>query len=448
MYLSPTGGGDGTVPSRPKRVSQVLDTPAVPGTTYWLLDGDYHETLRVPAGWGGTAAKPVWFRAMTEGKVTFNGDGVRTPVSLRGHDVFVSGIDACCSSGSVFYMTGNNVGAFRTVAWDASKYKNAKVYQMTYGGPFILEDTAGLGFGRKTYEPFSVYSGVRITRAYARNSGTHNLGPKMPYSLFYSSRGILYENIIGTYISEVRDPYTVMEDGAPFKRRGELCYGGGVPQPDGTCIRLNGQLDQVYGAMSNDALAGRIQPGRTRRAYAKVLSSIFYELASELPRPYPGRLGFVTGAASITLDHVSFVRATGTHAKREAGLFGNCKDSPKMEPCPGPPYDLIANEIAAKNGALSFTKQWTTTNIHPNATADQLWESICFRSVNGVRTNVPFFPWIMTDRIRKAWAKARPGSPPLEIEKDLEAAIGSPMPARCRALPAVTPPPATTDEIS
>src|SRR5262249_23163401 len=159
---------------------------ARPGDTLWLLDGTYKgadSMITPPASVNGTRDKRIRIAALHDGKVLVTGEGARRPVFLHDNEFMtIEGINPCCSNFDVVYLSRTNgVTVRRVVAWDAAVDQNVMVFSIAYGKDTLLEDTAGFGSGRKTYQYFQTDGPATIRRAYGEWNRSTNIGPKMTF---------------------------------------------------------------------------------------------------------------------------------------------------------------------------------------------------------------------------------------------------------------------------
>jgi len=255
-YASPTGGGDGSSAEQPFTVARFW-AKAQPGDTLLLLDGRYtgpEGMILPPQGLSGTAAAPITLRALHDGKVELDGENARRPVKLYFNDYFVlEGFNAHGASGgrdhaSVVELSHSNHCVVRRVcAWDAQDGNTEIFGTHGHGDHNLFEDCAGWGIARKTYQ--NSYGGDYTTyrRCLAIWQGCHAVGPKMGFSMFYNSRGIVAENCValweGTRMKETHQ--ALGYDGQPFTN-----WSTGPKEPR---TYTNYGVDQPYGCFSMDA---------------------------------------------------------------------------------------------------------------------------------------------------------------------------------------------------
>jgi hypothetical protein len=430
-YASPSGGGDGSSPSSPFRVSEFWSR-ANPGMSLCLLDGIYvgsDSMITPPANLNGSRGVPVVVRALNDGKVFINGQSVRRPVFLNYNDWFlVEGVNACCSSSTVVEIANSSNDVIRRVAgWDAHD-GNDKIFGIHSATRNLLEDVAGWGTARKTFE-FS-YGGdfTTVRRAWGRWERSTVAGPKMVYSLVYNNYGALIENSLGTWSGE-RMPavYTLLDyAGRPY------------PPPVGGTY-TNYDVEEPYGIFSADGL-----DGSDKNARGRLLGSVAYTTATDIFKPQS--LLFVTKLDGIQIrDSVGYYDSR-TRGGRYTFELHSLTDGSR------PQNDVAANISSFGRFGTLISDGWERSNIvlgnDPPSTygsGETVFDttrgaSLCYAYEDGVLTNRPLWPWPMNDRIRDALLQS--GRVPLEITSAMQQMFG-PIPPQCTATP-TSPPGATT----
>ena len=117
----------------------------------------------------GTASAPITVRALTDGKATIDGQGVRKTVDLQRSWWIVEGIVARNGTDNVFRVDGSNNVLRRVSAYDASNSLNSSVI-MFLGNNNLLEDAIVAGRGRYAAEIYKG-SGNTIRRVFAMWEG-------------------------------------------------------------------------------------------------------------------------------------------------------------------------------------------------------------------------------------------------------------------------------------
>ncbi|MGE5278306.1 MAG: hypothetical protein ACM3SU_15015 [Acidobacteriota bacterium] len=412
----------------------------------------------------GAPGNPIRIRALHEGRVLIDGEGKLRPVYLSKNEfISIEGINACCSKYDVFYLSATKgVSIRRVVGWNAAPDQNAMIFSIAYGTDTLLEDTAGFGSARKTYQYFQTDGPATIRRAWGEWNWSLNKGPKMTFSLVYNSRNLTVENAIGTWRSLMPSRYVLMNNGKPFvagvwseyNHKVTTC-GVGALQPDGTCLVTDGKIDQMYGVLTADAFS-RGQPDR--RANSRYLGSIAY-VPPGMDTSLLPRLVFVTQVEGISLENVMTWWPVSPSDK-EAVLLGNCTARAPEVPCNSSNPGLVVRNLTAFGGRIRIAgltaTQWRTTGlveaVSPMALygksgasifapGDKGGASLCYQYRDGVLTRTPLWPWPMNDRIKEAMVQA--GREPVDVTKTIESLFG-PIPAACRSDAAPSPVPSAS----
>jgi hypothetical protein len=421
FYASPAGRGDGTSPSKPFRVERFW-LRAAPGQTLCLLDGTYNDggsMIFPPAGLSGAPGAPITVRAFHDGKVFITGDGRRPPVRLHKNDWFViEGLNACCASGTVVQLTRSNHNVIRRVAaWDAAD-GNHNIFGVHYGEHNLLEDVAGWGIARKTYESSQGGDFTTIRRAWGRWEGSHVVGPKMTYTLAYNNYGMLIENSLGTWSGEkMKESYVLLDYyGKPW-----------VGRYEGT--HHDHYVNQPYAIFGIDALKD------DKHAKARLLGSIAYIRASDSFKAQ--QLVLFTKLESVEIaDTLAYVEP-GSYSRVKTFVLDGL---PLLEHATG----LLARNITSIGGdGIRIVRDWERRNMleGPSPAVYRSGESafnttrganLCHRYVDGVRTDQPLWPWPMNQRILEATASS--GRMPVDVTATIQAMLGA-IPAQCLSSP-------------
>ena len=420
-YASPDGSGDGSQAS-PFRIADFWGVVS-PGKTLCLLDGSYQGSpnmINPPSSLSGAEGSPITVRALNDGKVTLDGQFDHRPVFLDRNDWFViEGMNAHSSSNNVvaLFRTGNSV-VRRVVAWDAND-RNYKVFALSSGYPVddtdtggnLFEDIAGFGIARKIFSSYTT-NDTTVRRAWLSWDGSHFSGPKMAMTMAYRNTGMLAENIIATATaSRMRDSYTLG------------CHGGSkYPRCGAT---LTG-VDQFIGVIGSDAL-----DGSQDLANKRLLGSIAYVENSAKHAPAGAIRSGMSGVE--WKDVVGYVEpGRHTDTTRAGGFTGRSKHSRE-----------VINSTFIGGRGNSLTSGSTLTNVEQGvdvASVSSIYTAggaeICYRYVNGVKTDEPLWPWPMNQRIIDAMTQA--GYAPVDVTAKIEAMFGT-IPDQCKKQ--VTPPP-------
>jgi hypothetical protein len=402
-YASSTGKGSACTKASPcsPRAFFTDGEKAAAGNVLWLLDGTYHgaDYMITPGlfnpGLSGNSSAPITVKAINDGAVLIDGDGVNLPAQLSKNSWFVlEGFNVCCSSAGVILLKSgsNNNIIRRVVAWHAfdggpKSGTNNQVVAIVYSNNNLVEDSAAFGTGRYI---FATYAGTENTfrRTWARWEGyTSNTGPKTTYQLLYHSNITVCENCLGTWTAER------LSD----------------------CAQLG--FDPAIFKMGTDA-----------NTLTLLLGSIAYQKTSAICNPYAGVYpeGEVGGAQHIRItDVVSHVPISGVRPFNFSVVT-----------------DGIATRITGIKGRSSTTLKWKVTNWNeattvarvPNVFTAQDAANVCFRYQGGLLTTIPLWPWPMDQRIQSALVTA--GSSGLDgtngtVTSEIESIFGE-IPSLCR----------------
>jgi hypothetical protein len=397
-YASPNGAGTGLSPSSPFQVAKFWGLAQ--GKTLCLLDGVYtgaNSMITPPSGLNGNAAQKITIKALNDGQVRIDGQGVRTPIRLYNNDHFIiEGLNAANGSGSVIslYTGADNNTIRRVCAWNANPDANARVWGIgggQSGSNNLLEDICGFGTGRRILGITQGGHFVTVRRGWfqweQQNSVT---GPQTVVQCCYHSTNNLFENIIST---------------TDWTGSGSSTFNGGA-----IGFHIGGE-------------------GTNHR----VLGSIFYNLSSQ-NTSNQSRLVFTDWGDTphgpfLFKDIVLYTE----QSKKPFELFrpttaGLCNDC------------FVTNTTEIGGTASTIASTWKVSNrvdVDTVAAAPNVWNSggsngarVCKRYLNGILTSTPLWPWPMNQRIIDAMRAA--GKTPVDITKTMEQMFG-PIPSECRS---------------
>ena len=413
-YASPTGMGNGLSVSSPFKINKFWSV-AGPGKTLCLLDGTYtgsESMIDPPDNLSGTAGKPITVRALNDGKVTLDGQGMLRPVLLNYNNYFVlEGFNAHSSREYVVRIVrSNNNIVRRVIAWDAYDGDNGIV--AAGSSEYILfEDVAAWGSGRKVFEAAQGGNHVTCRRCWGRWEGSHFMGPKHTYTLAYNNYDMLIENSIGTWSGEkMQETYSLRcPTGQTNTRCGQKMTGYAVDQPRA-----------IFGV---DAL------NQDKNARSKVLGSIAY--ITKQDRFDPGHLYWVVNLDSVEYNNNAAYIEPGSHTnKRSFSLYNSSYGA----------NNLIAKNMTSVSASASVIQsQWQKSNISEGksvSSVGSLYSSsqgaqICKRYKDGVLTSEPLWPWPMNQRIKDAMVTS--GRAAVDVTQTIESMFGV-VPTDCRAV--------------
>jgi hypothetical protein len=340
-YASPTGGGNGLGVQQPMRIADFW-AKARPGDTLLLLDGTYtgaDAMIAPPRGLHGTEPAPITVRARHDGKVTLDGEGESVPVTLQGNDWFVlEGFNACRSSRTVVSLTRSSHCVVRRVcAWDAADNNTEIFGTHTQALHNLFEDCAAWGVARKTYQNSQGGDYTTYRRCFGIWEGCHAVGPKMVFSMYYNSQGIVAENCIATWDGKhMRESHTVL---------GYLKSQRVVPVSG--LFSLSLRENQVTDASLTDCAA-------------------FVEEGAAPVRPFRVVNGKAANLTAVGGDEPQFEGIQVEHVLRATGAAGQAA------------------------WAAMFRKEQPAQGAH-----------LYYRYENGKLTDQPLWPWPMNERIKE-----------------------------------------------
>jgi hypothetical protein len=408
-YASPTGSGSnsGLTPLRPFR-PQDFWALARPGKTLCLLDGTYRGApfMLAPPTQGeptlvGTSAKPITIRALNDGQVRIDGQGVRRPVLIGAASwVLLEGFDACCSSENVVSIfDSHDVTLRRIVAWDAKDVPDISDYMVltaSYSPRVTFEDVAGFGRGRKIFQFIAnTTNGSICRRCWGRWEGYESIRskPRIGFQSSYRAPNTLAENVLMTWSAEQVSANLGAPDTVLF-----------VSNEAAGLLRVLGSVAYVKGNAASfhpaDLVENHIADGNI------LLQDMIVVIE---PGFFPSKIGFslrnVRNPPALTATRLSFWGGSGTNRIGNQWEQTNVCASRKFPgQCPNP--------YTGANGA-----------------------NVCKRYVNGTLTNDVLWPWPMDQRIKAALAAAGrnvlAGSAGT-VTSEIESLLGA-IPAACRS---------------
>jgi hypothetical protein len=427
-YASPNGTGNGTSPSTPFQISKFWSV-AAPGKTLCLLDGIYtgsSSMIDPPDNLSGAPGKPITVKALNDGKVTINGQGIRRPVLLNLNNYFVlEGFNAHSSSIEVVRVTRSHHNVVKRVAaWDAADGGDSIV---SAGGSeyTLFEDVAAWGIGRKVFSSSQGGNFTTCRRCWGRWEGSHSVGPKLTYTLAYNNYDMIIENSIGTWSGEKMQETYTLQGCSPGNTR---CDG----------IKTNYAVDQALAIFGMDRLDG------DKNARSKILGSIAYITRSD--RFAASRLYEAYVDSLEYKDNVAYIEAGSYSGVKTFSLGG-----------PTSSHNLSAARLTGIGGAGNqITSTWKPSNIFQgpaSPTPGSIFTSpayarVCKRYKDGELTNEPLWPWPMNQRIKDAMIQS--GRAAVDVTQTVERMFG-PVPGECKTdapSPVVPPAPKNLRAIS
>ena len=397
-YASPNGGGNGLHPTTAFRVSHFWPV-AGPGKTLCLLDGVYtgdDSRIEPPLTLHGTAAQPITVRALRDGKVLIDGQGLWA-MRLRGQWWVVEGINARNGGEFLLSLSGAHNRARRIIGWNGTHGQDDSNIWRVVGHDNIAEDVAG--WGDNSRKIFDGAQGGNVEGSGFRRAwgewNDHPQGGSQPnatYQVSYNTGNQLFENVIGTWntTGHVARPEAVMS----LSRNCD----GRTNQAEGTLVA--GSI--FYVSLGASYPSGAVAQGFCASNFTLV------DVVAYVPPDRPGLRPF------------AFFHGGGrTHAGNTcAGCLGIHAGTPSSNARNAgwslPGFREGKGLVAATGGTSAFL----------------LLPGICKRYVDGELTTTPLWPWPMNDRIKEARALA--GRPVVDVTATIEALLGT-IPAACRS---------------
>jgi hypothetical protein len=405
-YASPNGTGNGASPSTPFQISKFWSV-AAPGKTLCLLDGIYtggSSMIDPPDNLSGAPGKPITVKALNDGKVSINGQGIRRPVLLNLNNYFVlEGFNAHSSSLTVIAVVRSHHNVVKRVtAWDAYDGGNA-IVSVGSSEYTLFEDVAAWGIGRKVFNSSQGGNFTTCRRCWGRWEGSHVVGPKLTYTLAYNNYDMVIENSIGTWSGEkMKENYTLQ----------------GCPPGSTRCDKdkTNYSVDQPYAIFGMDRMDG------DKNARSKILGSIAYITRSDRFAPSVLYEAYVDSLEYR--DNVAYI---------EPGSYSNVKTFSL-----GRGHNLLAAHLTGIGGSgYKIAPDWNQSNIFQGTTfpipgsifTSPTYARVCKRYQDGQLTNEPLWPWPMNQRIKDAMVQS--GRAPVDVTQTIEKMFG-PIPVECK----------------
>jgi hypothetical protein len=395
--------------------------------------------------------------------VTIDGQFVHTPIRFRKNAWFaVEGINAKSGKPMVVWLDGSDNNTFRRlVAWDATiDHNNAVIGVHRSSRGNLFEDVAAFGTARKVIT--NGYGGHDLTcrRCWFRWEGSI-YGGSRTVSLAYNSTGGVFENVLATWSGEsMPQTYQVvkskihMTDFEPFRPAGIVSVDriDGVP-PKHASVSLRGSI--VY-TKATDRIPTTAARGTAGGVFPRLtifgLSSVNLQHVVSVMDPAHPRFNDLLGISLVrrpqnctvkgakcedpvvnnTATNITSIRGSrtiGTHTGDAFGINGVAGKADET--------DWTVTKASVGTSRAAVQSPWVTT-VPENGAA------VCSRTVNGVITSTPLWPWPMNERIKAATATAGPyrgpcptceggraTRTPTDVTADIEKLLG-PIPASCK----------------
>jgi hypothetical protein len=431
-YASPDGSGNGLSESSPFQMSIFLSMSEseIRGKTLCLLDGTYYESLIMSKS--GTASQPISIRALHDGEVTIDGEGIRRPGTISGNHNIVEGIVFQWSSGHTLLVSGSHniirrVSAYHS-KWNPDNTEHAAEYNvhgiLVTGTNNLVEDCVAAGAERHLFIDHNSQGRSQqniFRRVFA--ACTEFGGCRSEFN-FYGSSDSICENCIGwgdsiaksisVHSATWNEEYKCQGNkvlGSMFLRSKlyGITTGYGFSDQDnyfenillyGNNYGLRLYDDDGGGrneTVKNITIVGTLHPAiivDSGNPDSTIKNTLIYDNVS---------------AFSGSADHMSYINAFGN----ENNEIPNC-----TEGC-----------LSVDPGFSPYLVRLSIPDDSPMKGAGEngsdIGANICYRYENGVLTNVPLWPWPMADRIKKELG--------IDVMAELEQLFG-PIPAECKGV--------------
>jgi predicted peptidase len=408
-YASPTGTGNGTY-SSPFRIADFWKV-AKPGDTLNLLNGVYtgaSSMITPPENLSGTSSQRIVVRAVNDGKVDIDGQGLNAPVRLSYNNYFtIEGVNAH-NAGSptsinvsvvnVSYSSNNILR--RICAWEAAD-GNTNVFGVHHGNYNLLEDCAAWGTARKTFSNSQQGNYTTFRRCFGRWEGSHAEGPKKTFGVSYNSYNALLENCIGTWDAlkmqqsyELHDYFSVGV--------GKFYSNYEVQQPDG--IYSHDGFD-VLPDVANARIYGSIAYIKASQRYTNSAKKWAAPFAFEIKGvDINNCLSYIEPGSKTDNWNVNLASVGNTTTNKVKGL----------------------TQIGGELGHIS--SDWTPQNMVASATCNGINTGtvVTKKYIDGVITNEDLWPWPMNQRIIDAMTQAGyPADKIIDVNKDVFGLCGN-----------------------
>ena len=396
-YASQTGSGSTCSLGSPCTVAGAIALPLVAGDTLYLLDGVYtgaNSMISATGLIGTSGAGKITIQAQNDGAVWINGEAARIPVYLKNTKyIVVQGLAGYNSNQSNVYIGADPEAdgyneIKRVMAWNAHDASNNHNFDIEFSHHNLIEDCGEFGTSRKGY---ANYGGDNCTnrRNWGRWNNYNDTQPKQTYDLVYETHYSLYENCIGEWDELASDAGDNM---------GIMNTAGGYPyDPDkNTHLQVLGCISLALTAFNSTQIYNNyMSHAVTGSTFTNVVSYI--EMASSAI--YPFYLADDVAAGASAADHLTSIYGTGG----------------------------TASVILGKGDGHN----WTNTNFLEQATVGAYnmytntgaGATIRYRTVDGVLTSTPLWPWPMNDRISAARVAA--GYAAYSVDTTIQAKFGT-----------------------
>jgi hypothetical protein len=377
-----------------------------PGETLCLLDGTYtgaNSMLVPPTTLAGTSTNRIVIRALNDGAVLVDGQGVRAPVSLSTNNRFldIEGINAREGSCHSIFVTGQNNTLRRVIAWDANFGSSQLCHPVIFDSctDCLFEDGAAFGAGWRT---ILVYQSLRTTirRVWSRWNNAGFLAspnedpPGKALETSYRSHLTLVENSFFTRSVDAGQAGNAGDQ--EILGIGCVSCGDSLDPHGGTYgtesrVRVLGSMVYLRNADADNLGStnrGQIWTANNDSQSRTTLQDVVSWADTSETTNRPLRLNAASGEDNLITRFTSISPIASRIANTDLGTISSSTVS---------------------GWSISNHKTWAS--IAAAGASLDIWDgasqaNICKRYVNGTLTATNLWPWPMDDRISAALVAA------------------------------------------
>jgi hypothetical protein len=411
-YASSNGNGNGLSESSPFQISDFLSMPEseLRGKTLCLLDGTYYEAINISKS--GTASQPITIRALHDGEVTVDGEGIRKPMHLtrEASYIIVEGIVFINSSGTLVYIKGNHNTFRRCSAYYGPDGFNSAGFLIDEGTDNLIEDCIAGSVGRHLFESWSddgrsTNNTFRRCFAAGRMPDQSGISSRSGFNIYGGSNDVIENGIVweGTEYAAISIHSQKYEE--TYKCRNNQVLGsivigsgrsGADPDPGLGLLIHSGDEDMgqenaqdnyfkdciVYGNTYGIRISSRVD--NTRIENCSVMDNYQYGISSENESD-------IIKNVLITNNQRAYSSVDGSFSY--VNLYGNSSRNTPPTSC----QHCSTNDP----GTIGLTIPDSSPMKGAGENGEDIGANICYRYENGLLTNIPLWPWPMADRIQK-----------------------------------------------
>jgi parallel beta-helix repeat protein len=434
FYASPEGHGNGLSEVSPFLIHDFLTMPEseIQGKTLCLMDGTYYEAVNISKA--GTALQPITIRALRDGEVTIDGEGIRKPMHLTREASFiiVEGIVFKNSSGTLVYIKGNHNIFRRCSAYYGPDGFNSAGFLIDEGTNNLIEDCVAGSVGRHLFESWSddgrsTNNTFRRCFAVGRMPDQSGIFSRSGFNIYGGSDDIIENGIVwgGTEYAAISIHSQKYEETYRCRNNkvlGSIMIGSGKsgadPDPGLGLLVHSGDEDLgqenardnyfrdciVYGNNYGIRITSRVD--NTRIENCSVIDNSQYGISSENGSD-------VIKNSLILNNQITYSSVDGSFSY--VNLYGNSSRNTPPTSC--------QHCSTVNPGNIGLTIPGDSPMKGAGENSEDIGANICYRYENGVLTDIPLWPWPMADRIKKELG--------IDVMAELEQLFG-PIPAECK----------------